>query len=129
MPDCCKRSMKGMNDESDAGISVKAGTMVVESLAVAVADPPPDALTWLVTGDAALDATLTVTVMGGYVPPAARASEREHVSVARVHPHPGPLIAVGVSPAGKVSVTETVPLVAAVPVFWMDRLYTPMGCP
>ena len=39
--------------------------IVVESLALAVADPPPDTLAWLTCGEEAYSATLTVTVMGG----------------------------------------------------------------
>lgn len=40
-----------------------------------------------------------------------------HVKVPRTHDHPVPLIAVAVSPLGNVSVTVTVPLVAALPEF------------
>ncbi len=39
--------------------------MVVASLAPAEAEPPPEMLTWFVTGDGAFDATLTVTAMLG----------------------------------------------------------------
>src|SRR5260370_1416895 len=39
--------------------------MVVISLALAVAEPPPDTVTWLLTCDAAFDATFTVTVIAG----------------------------------------------------------------
>jgi hypothetical protein len=39
--------------------------IVVESVAVAVADPPPDTLTPFTCGEAALAATFTVTVIGG----------------------------------------------------------------
>src|SRR5258708_26169603 len=37
------------------------GLMAVMSLAFAVAEPPPDTLTWLVTCDGAFDATFTAT--------------------------------------------------------------------
>ena len=58
--------MKGRNPSGDdAKTSVNAGMMVVESLAVAVAEPLPDALTWFANGDATPEATLTVTVTGG----------------------------------------------------------------
>ena len=39
--------------------------IVVESLALALADSPPDTLTWLTCGEEAFPATLTVTAMGG----------------------------------------------------------------
>jgi len=83
----------------------------------------------LIKGEAAFVDTLTVTVTGGYVPPTAKESAREQVKVARIHPHPGPLIAVAVIPAGKMSVTVTAPLVAAVPAFRTDRVYAAAGCP
>ena len=38
--------------------------IVVESLALAVAEPPPETLTWFTWGDVAFAATFTVTVMG-----------------------------------------------------------------
>ena len=41
------------------------GRIVVESLAFAGADPPPEALTELFCGDEALPATLTVTMKDG----------------------------------------------------------------
>jgi len=40
-------------------------TIVVGSLALALAEPPPLTLTWLVTDAAALAATFTVTVIAG----------------------------------------------------------------
>jgi len=40
-------------------------TIVVGSLAVAVAEPPPETLTWFTCGEVALEATFTVTVMAG----------------------------------------------------------------
>jgi hypothetical protein len=39
--------------------------MIVESLAFAAADPPPDTLTWFTCGEVALAPTLTVTVIAG----------------------------------------------------------------
>ena len=39
--------------------------IVVESLALAVADPPPNTLTWFTCGKLALAATFTVTVIAG----------------------------------------------------------------
>lgn len=41
------------------------GKMVVESVALALADPPPVTLTVFICGDVALPATLIVTVIGG----------------------------------------------------------------
>jgi len=38
---------------------------IVESLVLAVADPPPDTFTWFTCGEVALAATLTVTVITG----------------------------------------------------------------
>ena len=38
--------------------------MVAVSLAVALTEPPPETVTWLMTCDGALLATLTVTVIG-----------------------------------------------------------------
>jgi hypothetical protein len=42
---------------------VLAETMVVESVAFALADPPPDTLAEFTCGEVALEATFTVTVM------------------------------------------------------------------
>ena len=42
-----------------------AGEIVVESVAFAVAAPPPDTLTEFTSGEVALPATFTVTVIGG----------------------------------------------------------------
>jgi hypothetical protein len=39
--------------------------MIVVSLALAVADPPPDTLTWFTCGEVAVAVTLTVTVIAG----------------------------------------------------------------
>jgi hypothetical protein len=39
--------------------------IVVASLALALAAPPPDTLTWLITWDGAFAATFTVTVIAG----------------------------------------------------------------
>src|SRR3974377_2473706 len=47
--------------------------IVVESLALAVADPPPDALTWFSCGVLAFAVTFTVTVIGGGLAPPFRA--------------------------------------------------------
>jgi hypothetical protein len=43
--------------------SIPEGLIVVKSVAFAVGDPPPDALTEFVTDAAALPATFTVTVI------------------------------------------------------------------
>jgi hypothetical protein len=49
----------------DASEIVVAGTMSVESVAVLEAEPPPDTLTELVSGEVAFAVTFTVTVIGG----------------------------------------------------------------
>jgi hypothetical protein len=46
-------------------LSTGTRAIVVESVALAAADPPPDTLAWFTCGDAAFDATFTVTVMAG----------------------------------------------------------------
>ena len=96
------------------------GTTVVGSDAVSLevlVSPPPETATEFVTDAAALAATLTESVMTGKVRPAASTVLVVQVSVARVHPHPEPLMAVAVRPAGNVSTTVTVPLVEPVPEF------------
>ena len=47
------------------GIVATNGAMLVTSLAVADAEPPPETVTWLVTCEAAFDATFAVTVIAG----------------------------------------------------------------
>src|SRR5713101_2351223 len=94
--------------------------MIVGSLAVSfvvLTSPPPETVTVLVRGLVADAATLTVTVMIGYVELPARTSLRVHVSVPRTQVHPVPAIWVAVSPAGRLSVTVTVPLVGLRPAF------------
>jgi hypothetical protein len=44
---------------------VEAAVIVVESVPEAVAEPPPETLTWFTCGELALDATFTVTVITG----------------------------------------------------------------
>src|SRR6185369_5243381 len=123
-----RRSMAGRN-ASEKLTSVNGAAIVVGSLAVAVAAPPPDTLTLFVTVDAALADTLTVMVMGGYWLPAGRTSARRHVNVDRVQSHPGPPIAVGARSVGKMSVTKTEPLVEADPAFWIEIEYPAVLCP
>src|SRR2546429_402681 len=89
---------------------------VVESLLVTTS-PPPETEAELVTELDAVADTSTVTVIAGYEEPAARASERVQVRVARVQLQPVPEIAVAVRPLGSVSDTVTVPLVAPDPEF------------
>jgi hypothetical protein len=86
-------------------------TIVVGSEPVAHGEPtqpPPATETLFVSEEAALLATLTVTVIAGYDEPAASASDRVHVSVPTVQVHPVPLSPVTVKPVGGVSVTVTV---------------------
>src|SRR5258708_19135687 len=61
-------------------LSDKAGvTIVVGSEKFAVADPPPDTLTWFTCGDVAVCSTFTLTVITGYLEPGDNASLRVHV--------------------------------------------------
>src|SRR5258708_3858560 len=95
-----------------------AGLIVVASLAVLLAvlvSPPPETITELVMAIGALDAILTVMVMGGKASPAASTSERVQVSVPRFALQPVPPNAVAVMLAGRGSVTVMVPLDGAVP--------------
>jgi len=39
--------------------------MMVESLEVALGDPPPETVTWFTCGEVAFASTFTVTVMAG----------------------------------------------------------------
>jgi len=94
-----------------------ASLMVVTSLTVLSAgstSPPSETAVKLVTLAGALDATLTVMVMGGKLAPETSASERVQVSVPRLAVHPVPLMAVAVRPAGSASVTVIVLAEAAV---------------
>src|SRR5438552_1874114 len=90
--------------------------LVAVSLAVLVS-PPPDTVAELVCGDVAFAATFTVRVIAGYGDPAANASLRVQESVAKTQLQPVPAIPLAVRPAGSVSATVTVPLVAPVPEF------------
>src|SRR5277367_4756205 len=95
---------------------VAGGLMVVGSEAPSLAvlvSAPPETVAELMTLAAALAETLTVSVMAGKLTPAGSTTDVEQVRVARVHPHPEPLIALAVRPAGNESTTVTVPLVAA----------------
>ena len=56
--------MDGRNESVDK-TSVNAGMMLVESVALAFPTPGADMVARVTNGDAALDATLTETVMGG----------------------------------------------------------------
>src|SRR5580658_8252676 len=89
------------------------GMMVVESEALASADPPPCTLTWLSCGEAAVPATLTVTVIDGYEVPPGRDSLREQLFAAQVQPLP--LMDTSDNPDGSVSVTVIVPVVLPAP--------------
>ena len=78
--------------------------------------PPPDNVTGIVTGVPFAAVMFPVTVITEKLCPAASASLRVQVVVARVHVHPVPEIAVTVKPIGG-SAAVTVPLVAPFPVF------------
>ena len=94
---------------------MSAASMVVESVAMAGAEPPPVAEAALISGDVALDAIETVTVMAGNEEPLASASERVQDGTTQAQPVPD--MAVTVMPVGAVSVTVTRPLVAMPPLF------------
>jgi hypothetical protein len=85
--------------------------IIVESVATAFPEPPPDTLTWLICGELALEATFTVTVIGGKLAPPFKTSLREQRLAE--HVHPAPAIETNVKLEGTVSVTVTVPLVGA----------------
>ena len=74
---------------------------------------PPVTMAVLVTTSGAVEATFTVSVMGGYWLPAARASLRVHVAefLEMVHVQPMPLAAVGTRDGGRLSTTVTGPAV------------------
>src|SRR5260370_757511 len=95
--------------------------MLVESLVFAVADPPPEALTFFFYGYAALRDLLSLPTRGASVLPAASASLRVQVEV--LHIHPVPAIPVTVKPVGAVSVIVTVPVVAELPVLETVTMY------
>jgi hypothetical protein len=106
---------------SNSAIGCKEGiawVMTVVSVAVSFAvtnSPPPETSARFMTVAGALNVTFTVRVMGGYELPAASASLRVQVSEITEHVQPVPLIAVAVSPLGRVSVTVIVPVVGALP--------------
>src|SRR2546430_4495545 len=95
-------------------------TTFVRSVAVSFAvstSPPPETVAVLVTELAADCATFTVIEIAGNDPLLATTSVLVHVAgcATIAHDHPVPDAAVGVSPAGSVSVTVVVPLVAVPP--------------
>ena len=76
---------------------------------------PPETTAVLVTEGGACAETFTVRVMAGYEALAASASLRVQVRVPSEQVHPVPDIPVAVRPDGRLSLTLTVPMVAAVP--------------
>ena len=95
--------------------------MIVLSVAVlfvASNSPPPDTVAVFTRGLVAFAATFTVTEMGKVWLPTGNDPTFVQVSVASVQVQLEPLIAVAVIPAGRVSVTVMVPLVAPPPVFF-----------
>jgi hypothetical protein len=77
-----------------------------------------ESVTELVTLAAASAVTFTRTVMAGKLELAASESVRVQLSGERPHDQPVPEIDVAMRPAGRVSVTVTVPAVAEPPAFW-----------
>src|SRR5207248_4863648 len=95
-------------------------TTLVRSVAVSFAvftSPPPETVPVLVTALAADWSTFTVIEIAGNDPLPATTAVLVHVAVCATiaHVQPAPEPAVGVSPAGSVSVTVVVPLVAVPP--------------
>src|SRR5690349_742378 len=84
---------------------------------VAAGSPPPLTLAKFVTDGAAVDATLTTSVIGLALVPAARVAFVEHVTVGAANPQlqPVPAAETKPRPAGNVSVTVIAPLVEAEP--------------
>src|SRR5947209_400232 len=86
--------------------------MFVESLAESLDvldSPPPETVAVLVSGVPALEATLTVSVMGFMLEPEATVLVLVQVRVPNVQLQPVPDMEVAVSPEGRLSVTVTVP--------------------
>ena len=92
--------------------------MVVTSLAVSLevmTSPPPETVAVLVRLEGAVPATLTVSVIAEKLEPAVSALLRVQGPNGWVQLHPVPDMAVPVRPAGRLSVTVTVPVVEAKP--------------
>jgi hypothetical protein len=95
-----------------------AGAMVVGSFAVSLdvlVSPPPATVAKFMTLAGAVADTLTVSVIVGKAVLADSIVFVVQLSATTLQTQPEPLMAVAVSPAGKVSTRVTVPLVTAVP--------------
>jgi hypothetical protein len=110
-----------------------ASTALPESVVGSVAPgvlgaPPPDAVTEFVTSPGGPTA-LTVNAIGLPVATAAMAVVLVQVAICAepLHVQPVPLAALKVRPAGIVSVTVIVPLVAAVPLLLTAIVYVPVA--
>src|SRR5262245_28352044 len=95
------------------------GRTSIRSLAVlfrSLLSLPPDTVATFSTVDA-VAATSAATAIGGYDWPGPSGSSRSQVRLTPLMPQfqPDPLALVGVNPAGNVSFTVTVPLVASLP--------------
>src|SRR5262249_36050353 len=97
------------------------------SVVLAPVEPPPDTDTEFTCGEAALPATLTVTVITAELEPLAKASAR--LQAVETHVQPVPDMDASVSPEGTVSVTVTVPLVDAVPLLVTVPVKVAPFCP
>jgi len=109
--------------------SVGVPASVVGSVAVGVLmAPPPLTVTEFVT-DPGAPTALTVKVIGSPAAPAAMAVVLVHVAIwaEPLHVQPVPLAALYVNPAGSVSVTVMVPVVAEVPVLLGVIVYVPVA--
>ncbi len=109
----------------------RVGVMtVVGSVAVGeFAAPPPLVVAEFVTEAGALAATLTVSVIGFPAAPTAMTVVLVQVTdcPASLHVQPVPVAALNVKPAGSVSVTVTVPVVATFPVLLTAIVYVPVA--
>jgi hypothetical protein len=103
-----------LGDTETALADVEPAITVVSVAVTGVIAPPPATLTEFTKGELAPDATFTVTAMGGKLDAAANTSDR--VQVAELHVQPCPVIVARVRPAGRLSVTVTVPIVDPPPV-------------
>jgi hypothetical protein len=88
--------------------------------------PPPETVAVFVTGEVAFAATSTVRLMMGDALLPFKTSDLVQLGVAlTVQDQPGPLIALAVKPAGKVSTTVTAPEEATVPRLFTIMKYVP----
>jgi hypothetical protein len=100
-------------------------TVLVTVLLLAYASPPPLIVKVGCKVAGALLATATFSVITGWLPPTAKASDRVQVSPPAFVVQPVPDMPVEVSPAGRLAVTVKVPLEAAAPALLIVRAICP----